>query len=173
MCEICNGKSQAEVLSDLAAKVRCYGWALQAVTGGGATEVPRVYTVGLSSGFAHPDLVWMGGDIGDGGHVLNQLGNLIRLGRHFGPGDSAMVGDEAFDLSSVHHAHVERGLVAMCDAFYASVGHQPVVPGLLQVTRHAANGGGAVPLLSHEGGWVPGSQVGNRAARRARRRHPA
>jgi len=174
MCEICNGKSQAEIVSDVAAKVRHVGWALQAVSGAGPpTEVPWVYTVGLSSGFGHPDLVWMGGDIGEGAHVLNQLGNLVRLGRRFELGHRVMAGDEAFDLTSVHRAHLQRGLVAMCDAYYASIGHRPVLPGLLQVTRQGANVSGAAPLLSHEGAWGSGSQLGNRAARRARRRHPA
>ena len=173
MCEICNGKSEAEVLSGLATKVRHFGWALQAVTGPDPTEVPWVYTVGLSSGFGHPDLVWMGGDIVDGAHVLNQLGNAVRLGARFGPGHRVMAGAEAFDLSPVHDVHVERGLVAMCDAYYSSIGHRPVVPGLLQVTRHEAKGRGEAPLLSGEGSWVPSSHAGNRAARRARRRHLA
>ncbi len=171
MCEICNGKSQAEVLSDVAAKVRHFGWALQAVTGPGPTDVPWVYTVGLSSGFGHPDLVWLGDDVEDGAHVLNQLGNAVRLGHRFGPGDRVMAGAEALDLSPVHDAFVEGGLVAMCGAYYTTIGHQPVVPGLLQVTRQA--GGGDVPLLSHEGAHVASSHPGNRAARRARRRHLA
>ena len=70
------------------AKVLRHGWALEAI-GGEDRRADWVYTVGLSSGFAHPELVVVGGLLDDAACTLNELGELVRGGRRFEAGDLA------------------------------------------------------------------------------------
>ena len=80
MCMMCDGASRDEMLFSLHAKVLHHGWALQGV-GGDGERADWMYTRGLSSGFAHPELVMVGGRIEDSGRVLNEIGELVRSGR--------------------------------------------------------------------------------------------
>ena len=83
---MCDGASRDEVMFDVHAKVLRHGWALQAV-GGEDQRADWVYTVGLSSRLAHPELVIVGGLLDDSAPTLNELGELVRGGRRFEAGD--------------------------------------------------------------------------------------
>jgi hypothetical protein len=59
--------------------IRRHGWALQAMPGD-EDGPPYVYTVGLS-GFGHPELILFATAHATAATVLNELGELVRLGR--------------------------------------------------------------------------------------------
>src|SRR5436305_419120 len=59
MCDMCNGKTESEVLLDLGEKIRRNGYVLQGVEGG-ASEPSWVYTIGLLDHLDHPELTVAG-----------------------------------------------------------------------------------------------------------------
>lgn len=64
-----------------------HGWAIQAVLGKQTAEqVPFQYTVGLTA-FDHPEFVLYGLGAQLGGGILNDLGERVRAGERFSPGD--------------------------------------------------------------------------------------
>jgi Domain of unknown function (DUF4262) len=65
--------------------IRRHGWALQPVPGD-EDGPPYVYTVGLS-GFGHPELILFATAASIAATVLNDLGELVRLGRGLAAGD--------------------------------------------------------------------------------------
>lgn len=76
MCEMCNGASYEEVLDDLDACVRRYGWAVQGVEG----RRPWAYTIGLAERFGHPELVLAGIAVPAAVTALNALGTMVATG---------------------------------------------------------------------------------------------
>lgn len=131
MCMMCDGASRDEALFDLHAKVLRHGWALQAVGGHDEPGVDRVYTVGLSSGFDHPELVYVG-DLAIAAPLLNGLGELVRDGRRFEPGDEQPVAGGLVGIGAVHPRHLEGGLIAQGERYLSSIG-VPSPPRVLQV----------------------------------------
>ena len=65
--------------------IRRHGWALQAVPGY-EDGPPYVHTVGLA-GFGHPELILFATAPAIAATVLNDLGELVRLGRGLAPGE--------------------------------------------------------------------------------------
>jgi uncharacterized protein DUF4262 len=65
--------------------IRRHGWALQPMPGD-EDGPPYVYTVGLS-GFGHPELILFATAPAVAARVLNDLGELIRLGRGLAAGE--------------------------------------------------------------------------------------
>jgi Domain of unknown function (DUF4262) len=65
--------------------IRTHGWALQPVPGD-EDGPPYVYTVGLS-GFGHPELILFATAPAVAATVLNDLGELVRLGRGLAAGE--------------------------------------------------------------------------------------
>ena len=121
MCILCDGATHDEALFDLHGRVLRHGWALQGVESGTGTP-GWIYTVGLSPRFGHAELVVVGGDLPRAAELLNGLGAAIASGARFTPGDriSTPLGD--VDVDVVHPAHVERGLVAVCEEYSESLG---------------------------------------------------
>ena len=71
---MCDGASPDEVLlATHAGVVRC-GWAIQGVVGHDPHEVDWLYSVGLSEGFGHPELVVVGVKIPEPAQAVNELG---------------------------------------------------------------------------------------------------
>jgi len=72
----------------IANKIREYGWFIQFVASGDGDPPPPTfaYTVGLF-GLGHPELVVTGVDMRTAGGVLNDLGDRIRAGANFLPGE--------------------------------------------------------------------------------------
>jgi hypothetical protein len=176
MCIMCDGASRDEVLFDVHAKVLRHGWALQAV-GGEDRRADWIYTVGLSSRYAHPELVIVGGLLDDAASSLNELGELVRGGRRFEAGDLVDLSRGRVSFEEVHPVHLSDGLVAICDEYHEALGGPSMTQRVLQVVpRSGATCAGepSPPLLSDPTVQVVrGPAVRpNRAARRARtRRH--
>lgn len=94
MCEICDGKSSAELREDLRRMIRRYGWALQYVES--AIDARGVhpaycYSVGMTAK-DRPELVITGRVADQSVEVLNGLGSLMAGGVSLTPGDRFAVG---------------------------------------------------------------------------------
>jgi uncharacterized protein DUF4262 len=105
--------------------IRRHGWALQAVLGDEESP-PFVYTVGLA-GFGHPELILFATTQATAAAVLNELGELVRLGRWLAP-----TGRVPLSIGAVHlleFPESEHWLFAANDLYRAPGG--PPVPALL------------------------------------------
>ncbi|MCD9624241.1 DUF4262 domain-containing protein [Rhabdothermincola salaria] len=127
MCIMCEGASHDDVLFNLHGHVLRHGWVLQAVWGEPPDRPGFVYSIGLSAGFDHPELVVVGYDTRVGGAVINELGESVRLGRRFQAGDHADLEGGRVTFGTVHPVHLERGLVASWVNYYGSLGELPPV----------------------------------------------
>ncbi len=165
---------------DVHAKVLRHGWALQAV-GGEGVRADWIYTVGLSSGFAHPELVMVGGYVDEVAPALNELGQLVRRGERFEPGDQVDLSRGRVTFEEVHPVHLSAGLVVICDEYHEALGGPAMTQRVLQVVpRSGAFSAGEPPtLLSDPKAEVETQPMArpNRATRRAcaprrSRRHP-
>jgi hypothetical protein len=71
-----------KLLSDIAK----YGWHVVAILAEG--DFPEFcFSVGLYSGFGHPEILVMGLAPAVGGRLINNIGNQIRAGANFQPGE--------------------------------------------------------------------------------------
>jgi hypothetical protein len=124
MCEMCEGRTMDEVLDRLDGLVRTHGWALQGVQGSGA--VSWLYTIGLTTGYGHPELLTIDTDVGRAARLLNGLGAAIRDGTVLGSGVATTPDGAPIDLVAVHPVHLRGDLVAMWHRLHArSVGRPP------------------------------------------------
>lgn len=125
MCIMCDGASHDDLLFALHGHVLRRGWALQAVMGPSPERPGFVYSIGLTAGFDHPELVVVGFDTGLGGSVINEVGEMIRSGRRFAVGEVAQLTGGTVTFGAVHPVHLERGLVASWVRYYGSLGQIP------------------------------------------------
>ena len=171
---MCDGASRDEVMFGVHAKVLRFGWALQ-VVGGDDDRADWIYTLGLSSGFAHPELVMVGGRVDDVAPTLNELGALVRRGHQLDTGDVVEASRGWVTFDDVHPVHIDDGLVAICDEYHEALGGPPQTQRVLQVVPLSgplAEGEPVPMLLSDPMAELPrtGGPGPNRAARRARAR---
>ncbi|GAA0895233.1 DUF4262 domain-containing protein [Pseudonocardia zijingensis] len=107
--------------------IRRHGWALQAVPGD-EDGPPYVHTVGLA-GFGHPELILFATAPAIAATVLNDLGELVRLGRHLAAGDRVRL--RSGDVHLLTFPRSAEWLFAV-DELYRVPGGPPV-PALLVV----------------------------------------
>ncbi len=107
--------------------IRRHGWALQPVPGD-EDGPPYVYTVGLS-GFGHPELILFATAPGIAASVLNDLGELVRLGRGLAAGERIPL--RCGDVHLITFPESADWLFAANDLYRAPGG--PPVPALLVV----------------------------------------
>jgi hypothetical protein len=107
--------------------IRRHGWALQPVPGD-EDGPPYVYTVGLT-GFGHPELILYATAPAVAASVLNDLGELVRLGRCLAAGDRIRV--RSGDIHLLTFPESADWLFAANDLYRPPGG--PPVPALLVV----------------------------------------
>ncbi len=107
--------------------IRRHGWALQPMPGD-EDGPPYVYTVGLS-GFGHPELILFATAPPVAATVLNDLGELIRLGRGVAPGERVRL--RSGDVHLITFPESADWLFAANDLYRAP--GCPPVPALLVV----------------------------------------
>jgi hypothetical protein len=107
--------------------IRTHGWALQPVPGD-EDGPPYVYTVGLS-GFGHPELILFATAPAVAATVLNDLGELVRLGRGLAAGERIRL--RSGDVHLLAFPQSADWLFAANDLYRAPGG--PPVPALLVV----------------------------------------
>jgi hypothetical protein len=127
MCIICDeGATPDECRFNIYGIIDRYGWFIQGVK---VEPVARswAYTIGLSAGFDHPELVITGVTMETAGRILNEIGETIRAGAHFTHGQCFVDDQErhAARLSEVHPAHFDRGVFAVWQDYYECLGSFP------------------------------------------------
>ncbi|TML38335.1 MAG: DUF4262 domain-containing protein [Actinobacteria bacterium] len=111
MCEMCDGKSRAEVLEGMADTIATYGWAIQCVEAGYGS-LSYAYTIGLTERFGHPELMIGNIKLGTVAAALNGLGQQVREGTTLRPYTAARVMGLEFPLVAVHQAHLQGDVFA-------------------------------------------------------------
>lgn len=130
---MCDGASLDECRFNIHGIIDRYGWFIQYVEVDPITRA-WAYTIGLSAGFEHPELIITGVWPETAGRVLNGIGEMIRDGRHFVPGDRLI--DPAgryIRLSKVHPRHFEQGVFAAWVDYYDCLGPPHPEPEALEV----------------------------------------
>ena len=126
MCIMCDeGATLDEVRFNIHGIIDRYGWFIQYVEAF-PTSHAWAYTIGLTAGFDHPELVVTGVTPQAAARILNRLGEMIRSGRSFGVGGNHFVpsiGQLCF--SEVHPAHYDRGVLATWIDYYDCLGMRP------------------------------------------------
>lgn len=149
MCVICDGATEDEFLFDLYGKIDRYGWAVIAVEA--SHDTPNwSYTVGLSDGFGHPELVVVGLQPYDAQRLLNLIGGHVRRGERFDAGTRLAVPQAGVEvhLGEVHPAQWEHGVFAMWEGYYEALGPPHPDEQAIQVLLPTGSGGGR-PHMRH------------------------
>lgn len=123
MCMICDGATEDEFLFDLYGKIDRFGWAVISVEA--SHDTPNwSYTVGLSDGWDHPELVVVGLQPYDAQRLLNLIGGRIRQGERFDPGMRLAVPQAGVDVhfGAVHPEQWEHGVFGTWEGYYDAVG---------------------------------------------------
>lgn len=122
MCIICDGASWDEARFSLHHMVETYGWAVVPVTTK-KREHDWAYTVGLSAGFSHPELVIFGLEANAAGALLNDVGDAIAGGERLQAGELVDGGPgRRFRVGPVHASHFEAGRFAVWVDYYEALG---------------------------------------------------
>jgi hypothetical protein len=124
MCEICDGASYEDVLSNIQDRVLRHGWSTTGVTA--SPDNPSwSYTIGLAANFDHPELVVVGVDVNEAAFGLSQLGTRIAAGERFDLWSVVDVAGVSVRFGGVHPAHFEQGTFAMWFAHHTTTGRVP------------------------------------------------
>jgi len=168
MCVICDGMSRQDLLIRRAAIIATHGWAIQLVEpdrGGW----PWAYTIGLTAGFDHPELVVVGLSPADSGGLLNHLGERVRSGAVLEAGEASRCAcGGPMELIEVDLRQIEAGLLDGWIEYYDFIGRFPEMPIPLQVIPACAgiDDEGDAPRLDVTGRLLAAPRP-NRTARRA------
>lgn len=123
MCMICDGATPDEALFHIHGVIHRYGWFIQYVQ---HRKMGRSwgYTIGLSDGFDHPELVVAGLDMKRSTALLNAAGEKVRQGKRLAPTERYhLCGvDTWVGVSPVHPNHFDRGVLAVWDEYYGALG---------------------------------------------------
>ena len=122
MCIMCDGASLDECRFNIHGIIDRYGWFIQYVEVNPVNKA-WAYTIGLTAGFDHPELIVTGVDMETAGRTLNGIGEMIRAGERFTPDDCLVdpTGGHTH-LSEVHPRHFERGVFAVWTDYYDCLG---------------------------------------------------
>ena len=127
MCLKCDGWSDDEIHDHYEEVIAEYGWMVQHVGGGSLSRPPWSYTIGLSQGWDHPELVAVGLPTRNAHGLLNELGRQVRGGTIFEAGATASNPDGTLEVGFVEvHPLLWEGplLVGWLD-YYESRGLAP------------------------------------------------
>ena len=127
MCLECDGWSEDEIHASYDELIAEYGWMVQHIGGGTIHEPPWSYTIGLSLGFDHPELVVVGLSPHLALGLLNDLGRRVRNGGIFRPGSLTENRDETLEVAfgEVHPLLWEGPLLVGWRVYYESRGLAP------------------------------------------------
>lgn len=164
MCMMCDGASIDEVRFRVHGCIERYGWYIQGVEAGDEGS-EWIYTVGLSAGFDHPELVVVGLDFFEGGALLNALAEEIGHGGTFEAGEEIGMFDRVAELVEVDPRQFEHGTFATWCDYYACLGPPLPRAHALQIWLPDVDA-----LRLDTPANVLGASGPNRAARRRRRR---
>lgn len=119
---MCEGASLDECRFQIHGIIDRYGWFIQYVE---VEPISRAwaYTIGLSAGFEHPELIIAGVRPETAAWVLNGIGEKIRAGMRFTP-EHRLVdpAGKHTHFSDVHPRHFERGVFASWVDYYDCLG---------------------------------------------------
>lgn len=167
MCIICDGATPDEALFGVHGCVETYGWFIQYVEGRTLAN-SWAYTIGLTLHFRHPELVLVGADMGDTGRILNGLGDMVRDGMTITPEHCFIdpYGSHTH-ISPVHPIHFRKGVFAVWNEYFESLGPPPPEESALEVVLP-----GRKPMLRGPN-FKPNEPIARRPAdpRRKKRNH--
>ncbi|HUQ63998.1 MAG TPA: DUF4262 domain-containing protein [Acidimicrobiales bacterium] len=161
---MCDGASIDEVRFRVHGCITQYGWYIQAVEAGN-DGTDWAYTVGLSAGFDHPELVVVGLDFLKGGSLLNALAEEVGHGDMFVAGEQLRVLGDVAEPVEVNSRQFEHGTFATWSDYYSCLGPPLPRAHALQVWLPEVD-----PLRLDTASNVLGASGPNRAARRRRQR---
>ena len=145
-------KGDDDWVAETRATIEQHGWMIQGVFG---DTHCWGYTVGLSEGFNHPELV-----MADAccpkcvGYVLNSLGELVRAGRQLDHGDLlADTSGRILRLSDVHRDNFETGVFAVWTGYHRSLGPPYPEERALEVVYPEGQPLLSVPVVSTDKGF--------------------
>lgn len=121
MCEICDGKSPAQVRRELRRTIERYGWALQYVESAideHGVHPAYCYSVGLTA-MGKPELVISGRVADQSADALNDLGARMEDGSPLTPGDLHVAG--GLDVCLVEVRECEHWLLRAVDLYGTGV----------------------------------------------------
>ena len=125
MCDICDGKTPDESLIDLHLTIARFGWAVMEIEPGRG-HPGWAYTIGLQTGFGHPELVVVGLPQGAGPTMLNALGEQVSRGRPFEAGvlGSCRRCGQDVALLDVDERQATGGLMGTWAAYHEALGSE-------------------------------------------------
>jgi hypothetical protein len=157
LCPCCAGIPFDEVLAADIDLIERHGWMIQFVS----APTPWAYTIGLTAGFAHPELTVVGLDYRTSMDVLNDLAEQVRTGARLRSGP-ASTASAAVELVEVHPGHWATDHFAM---WWAVADEMGMVLESEPRALHALVEGAAPRRLDHG----PNRATRRAAARRAQR----
>ena len=165
VCMMCDGATRDECRLEVHRCITAYGWFIQAVEAG-AHNPDWAYTVGLSAGFDHPELIVVGLPYPDAGGLLNALGEQVRDGRRFAACEHIhLPGGGPADLLGVDpHQFVLSTFATWCDYYDCSAAPRPRAEALQVWMPYVT------PLRLDTSRDALGADCSNRATRRRRQR---
>lgn len=124
MCDMCDGKTLGEHLLEMHLRIAANGWYLMLVEGNGPMP-PWGYTVGLSDGFRHPELLMVGAELETMAALLNSFAQAVVDGEErYAVGDEIVFTEHrSVHVGEVHPVHAESNLLNGWDRYYRSMGH--------------------------------------------------
>lgn len=127
MCLECDGWTDDEIYDHYDELIATYGWMVQHIGGGAIDEPPWSYTIGLSAGFDHPELVVVGLSPERAIGILNDLSRRVANGGLFVPGSLAenAAGTLEVVFAEVHPLQWETPVFTMWRHYYGSRGRAP------------------------------------------------
>lgn len=102
MCEICDGKTYAEVNASQAARIEEHGYTLQPVGNSDDDPTGWVYTIGLLDVAQHPELIVAGVNARLGAALLVTLASAVLDGDCFRVGERIDFGEGIARVGEVH-----------------------------------------------------------------------
>ena len=132
MCDMCNGKTENEVLLDLGEKIRRNGYVLQGVDGGHA-EPSWVYTIGLLDHLDHPELIVAGPEVELPAAIIIDAITRVEAGYPIVGGDAVHIDDLTFRAVDVHPRQFHSSTFAMWHHYYDALGSPPDEPSAVQL----------------------------------------
>lgn len=132
MCEMCDGKTESEVLLDLGQIIRRNGYVLQGIEGG--HDGPSwVYTIGLVDLLDHPELIVVGPEAERAAAIITEAVALVEDGFPIGGGGVIRIGGVSFPAVDVHPQQFQTSVFAMWHTYYEAAGSAPDQPRAIQL----------------------------------------
>src|SRR3954454_19246658 len=132
MCEMCEGKTRAEVLLDVGEKIRRNGFVLQGV-GGGHSEPTWVYTIGLLDHLDHPELIVVGPEAESAAAIISHAIAQVEEGIPINGGDDVRIDNYTFRAIDVHPKQFHSSAFAQWHRYYHALGSPPDEPNAIQL----------------------------------------